>query len=79
MKHGNVNGIDLLGGATSRFAGMVYAPDGQIEVGGGADLNTNFTVQLAANYVRVHGGGGINITYYEAPVLVVLPKLDFIE
>jgi hypothetical protein len=79
MKKTNASGIDLLGGATSRYAGLVYAPDGQIEVGGGADVSTNFTVQLVANYVRVHGGGGINITYYDSPVLLTLPKLDFVE
>jgi hypothetical protein len=79
MADGNTGNIKLEGTAESSFAGLIYAPDGTIDVGGTSDLNPTYNTQLVGNYVKVHGTSRIEINYNTFPPNTVQPALDVME
>lgn len=57
------NEVNLLGDADSDYYGLVYAPAGEIEVGGGSSLMGVIHTQLIGYDVKIHGTTSIDITY----------------
>jgi hypothetical protein len=60
---GNHGQVDLQGGSGSSFLGTVYAPDGQIDVGGNSGVNPTFNTQLIGETVKLHGNVTIDINF----------------
>jgi hypothetical protein len=79
MQDGNEGNISLLGNSGSSFAGAVYAPDGDIDIGGTGDVNPTYNTQIVGKYVKVHGNAKIDIKYQNGPHNVEQPKLDVME
>ena len=76
MADGVNKDIDLLGNSTSRYHGLVYAPDGEIEVGGAGNKMPPVNTQLVGWNVIVHGDAESDINFEESLVFQVPPSLD---
>jgi hypothetical protein len=63
MAESNSGNITIQGDASSTFDGAVYAPTGQIDLGGGSSAMSVAHVQLIADTVKVHGNVSIDIDY----------------
>jgi hypothetical protein len=79
MADGNSSVVKLDGNGSSRFIGIVFAPDGEIEIGGTAAVNPTYTTQLVGKYVKVHGNAEIDINYTTQPSQVKKPVLDLLH
>lgn len=62
----NTGTVSLLGGVNSDYTGLVYAPGGVVEVGGGGSLMGTIHVQIVADTVFIHGTTDIEIVYDDA-------------
>jgi hypothetical protein len=76
---GNTSTIALLGSAENNFQGLVYAPDGTIDVGGTANETSKITAQLIGFTVRLHGNAEVLINFqdktnFEMPAALELSK-----
>lgn len=64
---GSHNSPDITLGGTSgsNYAGMIYAPETSVNVGGnsGIDENITFGISIIAYHINIHGTTDINITY----------------
>ena len=60
---GNDAAVSLSGTSTSSFTGTIYAPDGDIEVGGTPGMEPTYHTQLVGNQVKVNGTATINIVF----------------
>ena len=58
---GNTGGISALGAAGSSFVGTIYAPSGQVDIGGNEDVTV--TGQVIGDTVIIHGGPGVLVNY----------------
>lgn len=76
MAHGNDGEIFLRGTSDSWYEGTVFAPDGDIEVGGTGSLLNDFNVQLIAWNVWVHGTVNINIYYEDGMTFQYPPSIE---
>lgn len=76
MAEGNNGDIDLLGTSSSSYVGLVFAPEGEIEVGGAGSTLPTFNTQLIAWDVFVHGDAYIDINFRESQVFQSPPNLD---
>ena len=63
LAEGNTGEVSLLGDSVSDYYGMVYAPNGTIEVGGGSSLLAQIHTQLIGDTVFLHGNTVININF----------------
>ena len=78
LADGNDGEVSLLGNGESNYIGTVYAPDGEIEVGGTGDA-INYHSQLIGWTVRTHGNANLDVTYegennYQQPAVLELYK-----
>jgi len=71
--------VKLTGNSDSFFLGMIYAPDGDIEVSGNNGTHPTFHTQLIGEYVDVGGNATIDINYNSARNLEDRPKLDMLK
>jgi hypothetical protein len=76
MDASNPGEIDMLGTETSSYVGTIYAPTGEIEIGGATSTLPTYGTQLIAWDVFVHGTATININYLDSAVAQVPPNLD---
>lgn len=76
MDPNNSGEIDLLGTAESSYTGTVYAPTGEIEIGGATSALPTYSTQLIGWDVFVHGTATINITNRDSVMYQVAPNLD---
>jgi hypothetical protein len=76
MAETNPGIFSLLGNEESSYLGTVYAPTGEIEIGGTADVNPTYTTQLIGWNVFVHGNAEININFEDAYAFQIPPRLD---
>ncbi len=60
---GNTGDIVLLGNAVSSYEGLVYAPNGTIEVGGTAGELSQINAQLIADTVKIHGNAEVIVNF----------------
>lgn len=81
LAEGNTSSARLLGTSASWYGGTVYAPDGEIEVGGTSSATTNptYSTQLIAWNVIVHGNSELEINFDDAIVYQFPPRLDLQE
>jgi hypothetical protein len=63
---GNTGDIVLLGNAVSEYLGLVYAPDGTIEVGGTAGESSQVHAQLIGDTVKIHGNAEVIVNFEDA-------------
>lgn len=77
MEDGNASGITLGGNSTSYYEGTIYAPSGQVAVGGASSELTNVGVQVIANSVRVHGTVTMTINYDDSKIYHTPNILNF--
>jgi hypothetical protein len=63
LAEGNQGNVTLQGTADSDYTGLVFAPDGRIDVGGTDSLMSEFHTQLVAYDVKIHGTSNIVINY----------------
>jgi hypothetical protein len=68
LAEGNTNEVTIQGDSDSSYRGMVFAPDGSIEVGGGASLVGNLSSQFIGNTVKIHGTSNMNVEFDESMV-----------
>ncbi len=76
LARGNNGSVNMLGNASSRYLGTVYAPDGEIEVGGTSSLIQSFNTQLIGYNVFVHGDATIDIVNDDAASYQTPPTID---
>ena len=55
--------VSLLGTSDSDYTGLVYAPDGTVNVGGTANELSTFNLQIVADTVFIHGTIELFINY----------------
>ncbi|HQL38261.1 MAG TPA: Tad domain-containing protein [Anaerolineaceae bacterium] len=79
LKDGEDGTVKLTGNSDSFFLGMIYAPDGDIEVSGTNGTHPTFHTQLIGEYVDVGGTATIDINYTSARNLEDRPKLDMLK
>jgi hypothetical protein len=60
--------ISLLGNADSYYEGTVFAPNGEIEIGGETSEMSKIGAQLIGNTVKIHGDTTIDIIYDESVI-----------
>jgi len=63
LSRDNTGEIALLGNAHSDYLGLVYAPDGTIELGGTAGETSQVHAQLVADTVKLHGNAELILNY----------------
>jgi hypothetical protein len=63
MPKPNSSGITMVGNGGSAYLGTVYAPDGQIEVGGTGGVNPTYNTQLVGKVVKVEGTAQIKVFF----------------
>lgn len=68
--------VSLLGNGDSIYQGIIYAPNGMVEVGGTSGVNPTFNTQIVGYTVKVHGNATININYDNNIPYTWSPKLD---
>lgn len=71
--------IKLVGNGLGAFAGTVYAPKGEIEVGGTGDVNPTYHTEMIADHVKVHGNATLNLNYDANNVYTHPPRLDLLR
>lgn len=75
-EHGDVS---LVGNSTSSYEGTIYAPEGQISVGGNSEGSSNIVAQLIGLSVRLHGSTFLNIRYDDSLIYYNGPKVSLLE
>ncbi len=60
---GNTNTVSLQGTSDSKYLGMVFAPDGKIDVGGSSSEISTVNAQLVGDSVKVHGSVTVDINF----------------
>jgi hypothetical protein len=65
---GNTSEAIIRGDADSTYRGTVYAPSGDIEVGGGASALGELSSQFIANTVKIHGTSNMNVEFNDEEV-----------
>jgi Flp pilus assembly protein TadG len=75
-EHGDVS---LAGNAASHYEGTVYAPEGQISVGGNSDETSNIGAQLIGLSVKLHGSAFLDILYDDAVIYRRGPKVTLMQ
>ncbi len=74
---GNTHTFTLLGNSESNYVGVVYIPDGAIEIGGTGDVTpATWTTQLIAKDFWMHGDGTIDIKFDSEKFAKVPPSLE---
>lgn len=76
VEHGDVS---LLGNSASYYEGTVYAPEGEIEVGGGSSDMSDIGAQLIGNTVKLHGDTLLDILYDNSVVYHNGPRVSLTE
>lgn len=76
LAEGNTGEAALLGNSESSYLGTVYAPDGDIEVGGTAGIQPTYSTQLIGWNVTVHGTADIVMNFENALVYQFPPRMD---
>ena len=76
VQHGDVS---LLGNSASYYEGTVYAPEGEIGVGGGSSEMSNIGAQLIGNTVKLHGDTLLDILYDNSVVYHNGPRVSLTE
>ena len=76
MDEENEGIVSMLGNEESIYAGTVYAPSGDIEVGGTANVSSVFSTQLIGWNVFVHGNAEIIINFDDGQAFQVPPRMD---
>ncbi|GAP15653.1 putative Flp pilus-assembly TadE/G-like [Longilinea arvoryzae] len=71
--------IKLVGNGVGAFAGTIYAPKGEIEVGGTGDVNPTYHTEMIADHVKIHGNAAVNINYDGNNVYLHNPTLDLLR
>ncbi len=74
--YGNVS---LAGNSYSNYEGTVYAPEGQISVGGNSDETSKFGAQLIGLSVKLHGTTFLDILYDDALIYHNGPRVTLLE
>ncbi len=75
--YGNTSGFTLLGNSESNYTGVVYVPDGEIEIGGTTDVTPpQWTTQFIAKDFWMHGDGLVDIQYNSDKFAKVPPSLE---
>lgn len=79
MAEGNTGEVSLLGNSDSFYLGLVYAPSGTIEAGGGSSEMSEINAQLVADTVFVHGTTEVFVNFddevnFKIPALLELFK-----
>ena len=79
MAEGNNGVISLLGSAQNGYLGLVYAPDGTINLAGTADEVSEVSAQLVAKTINIQGTAELiirfdNETVYQLPAMVELSR-----
>lgn len=60
---GNTKTVTLQGNSDSKYLGMVFAPDGMIDVGGSSSEISTVNAQLVGDSVKVHGSVTVDINF----------------
>ncbi len=71
---GNTGEVVLTGNSVSHYLGLVYAPNGTIEVGGTAGEISQINAQLVADTVKLHGNAEL-VLNFESEVNAQIPAL----
>ena len=79
MAEGNNGVVSLLGSSQNGYLGLVYAPNGTINVAGTADEVSEVSAQLVAGTINIQGTAELiirfdNNTVYQLPAMVELSK-----
>ncbi len=59
----NTSTHSLSGGATSYYIGTLFAPYGEIAIGGNSEVGLTYSTQIVANSVKIHGTADMDIQY----------------
>jgi hypothetical protein len=73
MTHGNVT---MLGGATALYTGTIYAPEGNVEIGGSSEADSEYNVQVISWTVQLHGTPGIGFVFNSEDNYRIPAKMD---
>lgn len=68
--------FEMTGHSTANLVGTIYAPKGNVSLGGTSDLAGSFTTEIIADHVKIHGNPGSGLQYDANRVYNVPPSLD---
>jgi hypothetical protein len=71
--------VSLLGNADSYYEGTVFAPKGEIEVGGGTSTMSKIGAQLIGNTIKIHGDTSLDIIYDDSVIYQGGPKVSLFQ
>ena len=71
--------VSLLGNADSYYEGTVFAPKGEIEVGGGTSTMSKIGAQLIGNTIKIHGDTSLDIIYDDSVIYQGGPTVSLFQ
>ncbi len=63
LAEGNTSDINLQGNSNSSFLGLIYAPDGDVDISGTNGTTPTFNTQIIANNVFISGNADLDINF----------------
>lgn len=63
LAEGNTSSVTLLGTSDSQYLGLVFAPNGMIEVGGAGSSMNEVHAQLIGDTVKIHGNANLVVNF----------------
>ena len=79
VETGNTNAVQLTGNNNSYYEGMIYTPDGDIQISGSNGTYPTFNTQVVGYNVEVTGNATIDINFNGGENYATPPKLDLQE
>lgn len=71
--------FEMTGKGTANLEGTIYAPLGDVKLGGNSDLAGSYVTEIIADHVKIHGNPGDGIQYDATKIYVQPPSLDFLR
>jgi hypothetical protein len=68
--------VTMLGGATAIYTGTIYAPNGNVQIGGSSEADSEYNVQVIGWTVELHGTPGIGFVFNSQDNYRVPAKMD---
>jgi hypothetical protein len=71
--------FEMAGNGEANLVGTIYAPAGEVKLGGTSDLKGTFTTEIIADHVKIHGNPGTGIQYDASQFFQRPPTLDLMR
>lgn len=71
--------FEMAGNGEANLVGTIYAPKGEVKLGGTSDLKGTFTTEIIADHVKIHGNPGTGIQYDASKFYQRPPTVDLLR